>query len=426
MKIFRYRKQEDYNSDPWENGLITGDTQPDDLRTRSIIDINGQTVLRNHASTYITGRNTCLAHHFAKMLAAAVLQGHYDDAPSLKVNMPEGEQGNVLWIDSVRGIHACAEFFNEMISKFDPEHKHFSLLCIDKLGSFRYDFYALIHQVEEAIKYTKPSLIVIDNIDHLMPYCGINAASAFLHTVRDTLNHHDTACLFIGYNHLGKRASTTGNLGNMLFPAADNVFSVTTQQAVTKVKLVRSFIINAYYDNEFLFTVDNDNMPHELVRSIVEMNDSNFIKQNTLKDIFGQVIKPGQTISPDELCDRLINRKQQLNRIDRNRTLIAQAAQLGIIHRAGPNSNDYTLNHPTHAEQDTCLQKAAQPSCGITQDADGTTTTGSSKQSTIPEDSVNNSLTLPPPPSTVPYTVASPPSSSTPCSEANTPPHASR
>lgn len=425
MKIFRYRKQEDYNSDPWENGLITGDTQLDDLRTRSIIDINGQTILRNHASTYITGRNTCLAHHFAKMLAAAVLQRHYEDAPSLKVNMSEEEQGNVLWIDSVRGIHACAEFFNEMIAKFDPEHKHFSLLCIDKLGSFRYDFYALIHQVEEAIKYTKPSLIVIDDIDHLMPYCGINAASAFLHTVRDTLNHHDTACLFIGYNHLGKRASTTGNLGNLLFPAADNVFSVTTQQAITKVKLVRSFIINAYYDNEFLFTVDNDNMPHELVRSIAEINNSNFIQHNTLKDIFGQVIKPGQTISPDELCDKLINRKQQLNRLDRTRTLIAQAAQLGIIHKADPNSNDYTLNHTAQAEHDTNLQKATQPTSDITQDAD-CTTKPNSKQITIPQDRVNNSLTLPPPPNTVPYTVASPPSSSTLCGEAHTHAQAAR
>ena len=63
------------------------------------------------------------------------------------------------------------------------------------------------------------------------------------------------------------------------------------------------------------------------------------MQQNTLKDIFSEVIDSGQAISPDQLYDRLINRQQRLNRIDRTRSLIAQATSLGIISKN--DNNDY-------------------------------------------------------------------------------------
>ena len=378
MNIFHYRKT-DYEGDPWDDLIITGKTDLSDLKSKSIVTINGQTVLRQHSITYLTGRDTCHAHHFAKMLTAAVLSGSYDRAPGLSVNVENLQQGSVLWLDSVHGIHACADFFDEMITAFDPKHERFSLLCLDKLGSFRYEFYGILKEFERAVMTLKPELIVIDDIDHLMPYCGINVASAFNHAIRDIINHSETACLFIGYNHLGKRASTTGNLGTMLFPSAYNIFSVTTQHAISTVKLIKSFNAQSNLKAQFCFTIDDDNLPHEVIKSVSEPYGTSYMQQNTLRDIIGDVIKPGETISPDDLFDKINSRRQQLNRHDRTRTIIAQAAQLGIIKKTDDNSNDYTLAAPSAASPLSTLPPLH------------------SEHELAP--SLNNSLTLPPHPS---------------------------
>ena len=414
MNIFHYRKT-NCEGDPWKDVLITGKTDLSDLKSRSIVTINGQTVLRQHSITYLTGRDTCHAHHFAKMLTAAVLSGSYDRAPGLSVNLDNVQQGSVLWMDSVHGIHACADFFNEMITAFDPKHERFSLFCLDKLGSYRYEFYGVLNEFERAVKTLKPKLIVIDDIDHLMPYCGVNIASAFNHAIRDIINHTETACLFIGYNHLSKRASTTGNLGSLLFPAAYNIFSVTTQHAISTVRLIKSFNAQSNLKAQFCFTIDDDNLPHEVIKSVSESYDTSYMQQNTLRDIIGDVIKPGETISPDDLFDKINSRRQQLNRHDRTRTLIAQAAHLGIIQKAPNNSNDYTLSPGS-----PCRDSVTAP------------TVPASAQSSVPglrhgpiesvqpsppcqhsatppsTPAVNNSLTFPPHPSSHDSTPSSP------------------
>ena len=375
MKVFHYRTAS-CGGDPWEDLIITGKTDLSQFNSRAIVSINGQTVLRQHSITYLTGRDTCHAHHFAKMLAGAVLSGSYDRAPGLSVNLDNVQKGSVFWLDSVHSIHACADLFNEMTANFDPEHERFSLCCLDKLGSFRYDFYGVLSAVEEAVKQLKPELIVIDDIDHLMPYCGINVAGAFAHAIRDILNHSETACLCIGYNHLGKRTSTTGEIGARLFTMSHNIYSITTQHAVSTVKLIKSFNAQSSLNGQFCFTIDSDNFPHEVIKTVTEPYGNNYLRQNTLRDIIGDVIKPGQAISPDDLFDKINSRRQQLNRHDRTRTLIAQAAQLGIIKKTDDDTNNYTLATPF-------------------------------------DPAVNNSLTLPPHPST-PSNGSSPSSSSSP------------
>ena len=371
MKIFHYRMSE-YENNPWKDTIIKDDSQLEGLRSKTLVSINDQIIARQHSMTYLTGRETCHAHHFAKMVAGAILNGNYDQAPELNVSLPDDEMGSVLWVDSAHSIYSCADFFKEMTSRYDPEHKRFALLCLDKLGQFRYDFYAFIQTFEEAVKMTQPTLIVIDDIDHLMPNCGVNAAAAFDHAVRDILNHSDTACLFIGYNHLSKRASTPGNLGKYLFSSASSIFSVTTQQAVTTVRLVKSFMYQTNYDGQFSFTIGDDNLAHQVVKVCTEPHNSNIMQQTTLRDIISDVIEPGETISPDQLFQRINDRRQQLNRFDRTRALIAQAAQLGIITKA-PNSNDYTLTGPP------CRDTVTAPS------------------------PINNSLTLPPHPQPTPH-----------------------
>ena len=392
MNVYHYLKNE-FVDNPWEDMLITGDTQLDNFKSDTLVSINGQTVIRQHASSYITGKETCYAHHFAKMIAAAHLKGSYDHASSLSVGT-QHSSNKVLWIDSVHSIHTCADFFNEMTANFDPERKHFAMISLDKLGSFRFELFTLTRYIQFSIETAKPTLIVIDDIDHLMPYCGINAADMFNRAIRDTLNHTDAACLFIGYNHLNKRANTTGNLGKALFSTADNIFSVTSQHGISKVKLLKSFTVESNYETDFLFTVDMDNLPHQVVSAITEQHAEEFLQQNTLKDIFSEVIDSGQTISPDQLYDKLINRQQRLNRIDRTRALIAQAAQLGIIKKADNNTNNYILNHQSITPLDDDSAPLGPP-CRDSVTAPTAPT-------------VNNSLTLPPHPST--QTDTTPPS----------------
>ena len=413
MNVYHYLKT-DFADNPWEDMLITGDTQLDNFKSDTLVSINGQTIIRQHASSYITGKETCCAHHFAKMIAAAHLKGSYDHAPSL--NVGSQRPGNkVLWIDSVHSIYACADFFNEMTANFDQERKRFAMICLDKLGSFRFELFTLIRYIENAIQTAKPSLIVIDDIDHLMPYCGVNSADMFNRAIRDTLNHTHAACLFIGYNHLNKRANTTGNLGKVLFSTADNIFSVTSQQAISRVRLLKSFTVESDHDNDFLFTVDKDNLPHQVVRTTTEQHAEEFLQQNTLKDIFSEVIDSGQTISPDQLYDRLINRQQRLNRIDRTRSLIAQATSLGIISKN--DNNDYFL--PPHppvepatpvesvepVESSTPVESVESDNSVEVVQANGLYTPNPSNgatpegcDSSTSHHDVNNSLTLPPHP----------------------------
>ena len=355
MKIYNYRTPNVDYGDPWKDCLFTDNAQLDSFGAKPLVSFNNQPLIQQHHVTYVTGKETCHAHHFVKMLTSAVLNGDYSHAPSIAVT-PTEERPTVLWIDTVHGPHTCASLFKEMTAQFNSDDHRFYLLCLDMLGSFRENFWELTRQVESYIKQIKPTLVVVDDVDHLMPYCGINIAAEFNKIVRDTTNHSETAFLFIGYNHLGKQASTTGNVGKMLFTTACSVFSVTTQHAVSRVRLVRANEIMCnildHPDNEFLFSIADDNLLHELVdakcptvlsgRSAQPLPNG-FLTQTILHDIFSEVIEPGKTISTDELTLKLTSRRQQLNRIEQSRTLIAQAAHLGVIHKSDDGDSGYTL-----------------------------------------------------------------------------------
>ena len=148
-----------------------------------------------------------------------------------------------------------------------PAKENLHFVCLDVLGSQRENVYAINRNIEALIKQLKPQLVVIDDIDHFMPFCGVHVATEFCRIVRDVTNHTETAFLFIGYNHLGKKASTTGNLGKYLFLDASDVFSLSTQREVTTVRLVRSYDLSRSPDDtEYRFTIGDDNLPHEAQR----------------------------------------------------------------------------------------------------------------------------------------------------------------
>ena len=364
-KIFHYRldgcHHECATDNPWEQCLFNSETNFDDFKIKPLVSIAGQPVIQQHQATYITGRDTCHAHHFVKMLAGAILSGSYPHAPSLTTCPPtprykasdtaphatvpaSSSPSKVLWIDTVHGPHICASLYQEMKQNFNLSEGQLNLMCLDMLGVFREDFYDVLSRIESHIRVIRPTLVIIDDIDHFMPFCGINVAQRFYHIFRDTLNHTETAFLMVGYNHLGKRASTTGNIGKLIFPSSDNVFSVTTVNGISHVKLVRS--LDWYHsipDAEFIFSLSSDNLPHEMIKTTPSGTVSpSLVEQTTLQDIITEVIEPGQTVTPDELVTRISKRQAQLNRIDRARTIIAQAANFGLIKKQS-GSNHYTL-----------------------------------------------------------------------------------
>ena len=393
MKIYHYihdnNVEECASDNPWKDCLFTAESVLNDYDIKPLVSINGLPIIRQHQSTYITGKETCHAHQYAKMIASAILSGEYSAVPGLVVHDAVPVAGSnpatprsVLWIDTINGPHTCAHLYKEMLQRFQDDKSDFNLVCLDLLGVFRYDFYDVINTISGCIRKFRPSLVVIDDIDHFMPQCGINVAARFNRIVRDTLNHTETAFLFIGYNNLSKRASTTGDLGRIIFPCSNNIFSVTTQNDISKVRLVKGTSSSAP-NTAFHFTIGNDNMPVASSENRSSVGKHN-IDQTTLRDIMEAVIEPGESISPDNLLIKLNDRRQQLNRSDRSRSLIAQALSFDIIKK----NNDtlhYSLNpyKPVEEVQVTDLSPngAALPN-----------NQSISKKS----ERVNNNLTLPP------------------------------
>ena len=275
MKINYYRypsPQGDYES--WQNCQFTHNTDLSPYtEVKPLVTLNGQPIIRQHHSTYLTGKDTCRAHHFAKYLAIQVLTGEsVSTSPvpcavaSATAPVSNDPACKVLWIDTLHGPHICTQIYRELVAHA-PAKENLHFVCLDVLGSQRENVYAINRNIEALIKQLKPELVVIDDIDHFMPFCGVHVATEFCRIVRDVTNHTETAFLFIGYNHLGKKASTTGNLGKYLFLDASDVFSLSTQREVTTVRLARSYDLSRSPDDtEYRFTIGDDNLPHEAQR----------------------------------------------------------------------------------------------------------------------------------------------------------------
>ena len=277
MEINYYRKSTALGSDEsWKNCQFTPTTNLSDFTIKTLVTINGQPILRTHHTTYLTGKETCHAHHFAKHLAIQVLNATPTTVLSTPVpcavampllSSPSSSSScKVLWIDTLHGPHISARIYSELAAQApDKDSLHF--VCLDILGGQRDNHYMLSRNIEALIKDLNPTLVVIDDIDHLMPFCGINIASEFCRIIRDIVNHTDTAFLFIGYNHLGKKASTTGNLGKYLFLDSSDIFTLTTQRDVTTVRLINSYDMSHQSDDTlYSFTIGDDNLPHQAQR----------------------------------------------------------------------------------------------------------------------------------------------------------------
>lgn len=273
MKINYYRYPNPQGEgESWQNCQFTHETDLTPFtQVKPLVTLNGQPIIRQHHSTYLTGKDTCRAHHFAKLLAIKVLTTA--SRQPVKVMQAAGLHNSskpnackVLWIDTLHGPHISTQIYKELLAHA-PAKENLHFVCLDILGGQRENCYAINRNIEALIKHLNPELVVIDDIDHFMPFCGVHIATEFCRIIRDITNHTETAFLFIGYNHLGKKASTTGNLGKYLFLDASDVFSLSTQREVTTVRLVRSYDLSRSPDDtEYRFTIGDDNLPHEAER----------------------------------------------------------------------------------------------------------------------------------------------------------------
>ena len=363
MNIHYFCKPDLSDNDPWQDCLFNADTNLDDLTVEPLITINGQPILRQHQSTYLTGKETCRAHHFAKLLASAVLSNQCSTFPSAHVNDTVNVNGptkttprSVLWIDTVNGPHTSAQIYRELAAHATSKDS-LNYICLDILGVERDNVYALTRNIEHTINQLNPALVVIDDIDHFMPCCGVNIASEFCRIVRDVTNHSETSFLFIGYNNLSKKASTTGNLGKLLFLSTTNVFSLSTQREVTTARLVRSYdLSNASLNTQVQFTIGHDNLPHEADPQPATQAP---FSDDTLRTVITSVLQPGETIHPDDLLKKVTAHLRQARHHHQAQLLVDQALKLNLLHYTGdPLNNTLTLPpllNPAHHDDVTPL-----------------------------------------------------------------------
>lgn len=74
MEINHYRLPDSQGlKEAWDSCQFTSETDLSDFNVKSLVTINGQPILRQHHSAYLTGKDTSRAHHFAKYLAIQLL-----------------------------------------------------------------------------------------------------------------------------------------------------------------------------------------------------------------------------------------------------------------------------------------------------------------------------------------------------------------
>ena len=332
--------------DPWSHLCLNIEyEQLTDSAPRAIVNIAGSTMLHQHEITFATGTSNCRAHAFAKMMAAAVIDGKYDPMPSLKVacHQEQDKKNRVLWIDSVHSFYTCCGIIRDIKRSVSipASSDNFMFMCLDDLGVFSECDTDVHYHIFKAINEFKPSLIIIDDLDHLTPECGMFQADNFYLQLREYLDHHEVAVLCVAYNLLGRVKGTAGHVGKLVFPFSNNVFRISNRGTTAVVQRVKGVSCDDQF--ECAFTINDENMPQEVILEPEQATlAQRFVEATAVQDIFTAVIPQNESITPDQLVDKLNKRQEQMNRINRNRHLIASALAQKILNR--DSDGNYMVN----------------------------------------------------------------------------------
>ena len=159
--------------------------------------------------------------------------------------------------------------------------------------------------------------------------------------MREILDFYSTSLLCIGYNLIGRAKSTAGFIGKRLFPIANNVFRITNRGTTSLLQRVRAITDDGEF--QFAFTINDKNFAQEvLLKPENSSAAAQYAEATTVQDVFNAVITEDEAVSPDQLVTRLNKRQSELNRLTRNRLLIADALARGIIIK--DNQGYYTIN----------------------------------------------------------------------------------
>ena len=395
MEINYYRQDNAQGYDEaWSACQFTSNTDLSQFTVKPLVSINGQHYLRQHHVTYLTGRETCRAHHFAKHLAIQVLsqqrQGRQVPGDAIADKKRPANGCTVLWIDTHNGPHVAAAIYREL-SQHVATGNALHYTCLDILGGQRDDHWWLNRHIEQLINSLNPQLVVIDDIDHFMPYCGTRVAGEFNRVVRDTVNHTDTAFLLIGYNHTGKKACTAGELGKLLFTSANDIFSLSTVREVTTVRHISGYDLRVLPDHsQFHFTIGPDNLPRETTPT--GKSAPSGIDDDTLRTIIDDIIQPGQDIPTSDLLAQVKARHSQLKRHTRDAALLDQIHRLHLLDPSIKESENIKEGKESKPSEES---KEGENSENSEEGKAGPLCHGSAVAISKLSHDVNNSLTLP-------------------------------
>ena len=389
----------------WSACQFTSNTDLSQFTVKPLVTINGQPYLRQHHVTYLTGRETCRAHHFAKHLAIQVLsqqrQGRQVPGDAI-ADKKRPATCSVLWIDTHNGPHVAAAIYREL-SQHVATGNALHYTCLDILGGQRDDHWWLNRHIEQLINSLNPQLVVIDDIDHFMPYCGTRVAGEFNRVVRDTVNHTDTAFLLIGYNHTGKKACTAGELGKLLFTSANDIFSLSTVREVTTVRHISGYDLRVLPDHsQFHFTIGPDNLPQEATPT--GKSAPSGIDDDTLRTIVDDIIQPGHDIPTSDLLAQVRARHSLLKRHTRDAALLDQIHRLHLLDTSKEGKENEKGEESEEGKEGNESEEGKEGN-DIKESKEGKASPlchGSAMATSKLSHDVNNSLTLPTHPQPVP------------------------
>ena len=392
INYYRHDNAQGYD-EAWSACQFTSNTDLSQFTVKPLVSINGQPYLRQHHVTYLTGRETCRAHHFAKHLAIQVLsqqrQGRQVPGDAIADKKQTANGCSVLWIDTHNGPHVSAAIYREL-SQHVATGNALHYTCLDILGGQRDDHWWLNRHIEQLINSLNPQLVVIDDIDHFMPYCGTRVAGEFNRVVRDAVNHTDTAFLLIGYNHTGKKACTAGELGKLLFTSANDIFSLSTVREVTTVRHISGYDLRVLPDHsQFHFTIGPDNLPRETTPT--GKSAPSGIDDDTLRTIIDDIIQPGHDIPTSDLLAQVKARHSQLKRHTRDAALLDQIHRLHLLDSSKEGENIKESKESENIKE----SKESKESENSKEGKAGPLCHGSVVAISKLSHDVNNSLTLP-------------------------------
>ena len=290
--------------DPQQKCVFTCETDLSEFGATPLVSNCGIPVVLNHEITLVTGCSHSRTHHYAKMLATAILNGGQYPFANCKLNSD-----------------------------------NFRMMCLDCLGSFKDQCSLVVDLVIDAVRDFRPNFIVINDIDHLIPFAGHRDTNDFVAFLREITSLYNVAVCAIAHNLIGKVKNTTGLLGTELFGIATNIFRVIDHGATSTVTSYKAMVQTPY---EFTFTLNDRNLPQEVVIAPQRVSASqDYIDTLTLQDIFSGIISEGDSVKPDELMSNVTSHLIRLAKFNRARFLISNALIRGIITR-DPATGDYS------------------------------------------------------------------------------------